>query len=177
MGDSTAHPEEPPVPDSGPSHAWETLTVTYGLIRHADAKIGVNLAFTGATAAVLVDLIRGHRDWGSSVWPVLVAFLAVVGVIGSIVAAVLVLFARTESGVANLLFFGSIRGMQADGYKKALAGLVSDPEALTHEIAGQIHANAGIAATKFRFTNWSVGFEIGAVLATLLLAFLLIIGW
>lgn len=162
-----------PVPN--PDHAWKTLTLANEWIRHADAKAGVTLAFTGVLATMVFNLVEDF-DRRSTTFDLL-AVLA---------CALLVLTAALCGGTLtprvndsdadphsiNRLYFGSIsrhfKGRRPQ-YGEVLSTLTADPSEMIKDLAAQIHANAKIATTKARFAKWSIrsALATGAVVATL----------
>lgn len=176
-----------------PEHAWKALTITNEWVRHADSKTGVTLAFIGATATVLFNLVNGHKDW---TWALIVVTgLAVVAIIAAIICAALALLPRlqryehkgdaaaTTVGLdesVNLLFFGDVHRRYRDDrptYSEVLSLLTSDPVGLTGQIADQIHANAHIASVKFRYANRAIVCELVAVATIAGVALLRTTGW
>jgi hypothetical protein len=162
--------------------------VTNEWIRHADTKTGVTLAFVGATATALFNLVKDEDHWTA-------LLAAAVGACGlSLVVsagfACLALFPRIKGRVpksdepdedaVNLLFFGDIAGHYAQDrptYLQVLSTLTGNPTRLTRQIAAQIHENAHIATTKFRYVNRSITAELIAVGMAAFVAVAATAGW
>lgn len=181
-----------------PDHAWKALSITNEWVRHADTKVGVTLAFVGATGTMLYNLVKNLNDWG---W--LLGGAAIICAIALFVAAAagfMALFPRTtphtpkrrfngsnEAGApedenspsdeetVNLLFYGDIVHKYGDTrptFVDVFRALTNDKDRLTGHIAHQIHVNAHIATTKFRWTNRAIKAEGLAVGALAFVAFL-----
>jgi len=164
-----------------PEHAWKALSLTNDWIRHADTKTGVTLAFIGATATVLFNLIKDECRWTGLL--VTATGLCVSALCLATMFAGLALFPRvkvqptssddTDEDAVNLLFFGDIAGHYAQDrptYTEVLTLLTSDPARVTKYIAGQIHENAHIATTKFKHVNRAILVELFAVVAVAFVA-------
>lgn len=161
---------------------------------HADAKTGVALAFAGATATMLFNLINRQQV----VWTHALRVASVIGVaaiVGTTLCAGFALIPRVKpkkvtgtkpEGAAgaeeamNLLFFGDVHRAYADDrptYREVLGTLTSDPERLTGQVADQIHTNANIATQKFMWADRAIRFELVAALAVGASALLVAMGW
>lgn len=197
MGRPVRHAEHTAVEETSatqPDHAWKALTVTNDWVRHADTKTGVTMAFVGVTAAALFNLVGERESWTCALsvatW---VSFLAIAG---SLLSAGLALVPRvkrkdrkekttgtgqvTADDAVNLLFFGDVARSYGDdlpSYREVLGVLTSDPVRLTGQVADQIHANAHIAAVKFRWANWAVVYGLVAAVAVGVVALLTTTGW
>ena len=184
-----------------PDHAWKVLSITNEWVRHADSKTGVTLAFVGATAAALFNLIKDYENWTGAMN--IATGAAIIGVFGAVLFAVLELLPRTKlpspkrsnaasmSGSAseetigseesvNLLFFGDVHskyGHDRPTYRDVLSLLTADSAELTKQISDQIHANAHIASVKFRQVNRAILCELGAVAATAAVVVIQLKGW
>lgn len=186
-----------------PDHAWKILATTNEWIRHADAKTGVTLAFTGVTGTTLFNLVKDETAWS------MLLNIAVLGdvmlLVMSVVFAGFALFPRTKTRAerrnfirrrtggpaaeppttvkdsqqdqVNLLFFGHIASHYKDkgpSYHEVLTLITKDRERLTRQIAAQIHENSHVATVKFRHVNRAIKAELGAV-AFLIIAVVLVI--
>lgn len=175
-----------------PEHAWKVLTITNEWIRHADAKTGITLAFVSATATALFSMAHALEQWTCLVTGTVAG--SVIALLGAIVSAGLALLPRvnrydpkgpTQESVlpedaVNLLFFGEVTkhyGSDRPTYRDVLSTLTSDPPRLTRHIADQIHANAHVATTKFRWANRAIRFELSAAVGLAATAFLFATGW
>lgn len=149
-----------PLPE--PDHAWKALSLVNEWIRHSDAKAGVTLAFVGALATMLFNLLRipAERNVGF--------ILVVVGGCGFLLLAAvlcgLTLTPRVNDRDAvpeaiNRLFFKSISAHfsgDRPGYAEVLSTLTSDRRELVKDLAHQIHANARIATVKGELVKWAI---------------------
>ena len=177
-----------------PEHAWKVLSITNEWIRHADAKTGVTLAFAGATATMLFNLLNRQGTVRTpGLW--IASLIGVAAILGTTTCAGLALIPRVkpkkaksgEDGTAagpeevmNLLFFGDVHRGYADDrptYREVLGMLTTDPERLTGQVADQIHANAHVATQKFRWADRAIRFELVAALAVGATSFLVAMGW
>jgi len=164
--------ESPSLPQ--PDQAWKALSITNEWIRHADTKTGVTLAFVGATATVLFNLIKNEQSW--TYWLVFAVVLCAAALVAAATFACAALFPRTrrqarqgtptDEEAVNLLFFGDIVGhytKDLPSYTQVLSLLTGNPARLTEQIAAQIHENAHIATAKFKHVNRAILAEVAAV--------------
>lgn len=177
-----------------PDHAWKALSVTNEWIRHADSKAAVTLAFAGATATIVFNLVNGHTPGTCSLK--VFACLSALAIVAAVISAGCALLPRVNrrrhgsrktpgetlpsNDTVNLLFFGDVYRNYAESlpsYREDLVGLTSERTKLTEQIADQIHANARIAAVKFRWANRAIASELIAVLSAAATALLVATGW
>lgn len=166
---------EPPDPEQ----AWNTLSLMNGWIRHADAKAGVTLAFTGALSALVFNLAQAPSTWNALT--ITSVTLSCALLFAAAVLCGMTLTPRThdksgESERGNLLFFAKISRdytRQQKEYRKALSDLSADPIALVGELADQVHANALVATNKTRWAKWAVRAALVASAAVAALAFII----
>lgn len=171
-----------------PEHAWKALSITNEWIRHADTKIGVTLAFIGATTTVLFNLVKDENSWTCLL--VAAVGLCVAALLSAVVFAWLALFPRVkgrspsgdepDEDAVNLLFFGHVSSHYAKDrptYLQVLSLLTSDPARLTRQVAAQIHGNSHIATTKFKYVNRSIIAELIAVGVVAFIAVAATAGW
>lgn len=156
-----------------PEQAWKILELINSWIRHSDAKAGVTLAFVGALAAILYNLVSDFSS-RTAIFDVLViiacALLTIAGVLCGATLVPRTEIDTDESSAPNLLFFASIHERYSgkrDEYRKDLAFLTTDHERLHAEISDQVHANANIASVKSRHAKRAIGATLtaGAVIA------------
>lgn len=180
-----AEPEIAPEDSPQPDQAWKALGLVNDWIKHADAKVGATLAFSGAVAVMLFNLVKNQDEpsWPLSFASVLCA-AAVVGAGGSAALALMPRLsiatrwnkraarqaagpvtvsaaAEVKEDPVNLLFFSDIaRGYDGDSpsYVEILRSLTSDSERLTRQIAHQVHANATVAHRKFAWADRAIKF-------------------
>ena len=165
MAEPQVYPLASPADVSEPDQAWKALSITNEWVRHADTKVGVTLAFVGATGTILYNLVKNLSDWG---W-LLGGTAAICGfaIFFATGAALMALFPRTtphnpsqdstsvkdeassvdvEAGApadkeaVNLLFYGDIartyRGKRPT-FVDVFRTLTSDKDLLTGHIAHQ----------------------------------------
>jgi hypothetical protein len=160
---------EPPLraDDPDPEQAWKALTLVNDWIKHAEAKTGAVLAATGASAILLFNLLRA-----STATNVLVYILAAVAVASTVVGGVCALTAlyprlrlrrrrtvRASNDPVNPLFFHDIvRSYGTDGpsYAAVLHTLTTSKVDLVKHLSFQIHANAIVAARKYKWSNRAI---------------------
>ncbi|MBZ4487418.1 DUF5706 domain-containing protein [Microbacterium sp. cx-55] len=164
---------------ANPDHAWKALGLVNEWIRHADAKAGVTLAFTGVLAAMLFNLVKDFES--RTVWSdaVVVAACVLLVVTGGLCAWTLTPRVRDKDAsnlAINRLFYASIsKNFKGDRhrYVDVLHTLTADSDELTRDIAHQVHANAEIATTKSRWATWAIRSAVAAGAAVALLAILI----
>ncbi len=156
-----------------PDHAWKTLTLVNDWIKHADTKVAATLAATTATALALYNLLANEKH------PNCVFLVAAVGCAALLFwtarCALQALAPRVRSGrrsdpesFDSLLFYRHIAHVyppaKKAAYVHALGELTMDSQALTKQIAEQVHANAAVASRKFEWVNsaiWSLALALG----------------
>ena len=174
-----------------PDHAWKALSVTNEWIRHADAKTGITLAFVAATATALFNVAHAAEKW--TCWLTGAVAGSSVALLSAVASAGLALLPRvalkkpkggedqvSSDDAVNLLFFGDVAkhyGSDRPTYRDVLRTLTSDPSGLTGQIADQIHANAHVATTKFRWANRAIRCELIAAVGLAASALLYATGW
>ncbi|WP_024366828.1 Pycsar system effector family protein [Arthrobacter sp. TB 26] len=181
-------PDVPAVAEPQPDQAWKALSVTNEWIRHADTKTGVTLAFVGATVAALFNIVKDEDKWTCAL--TLAVGLCAFALVSSAGFACAALFPRTrgrlpngeeaDEDAVNLLFFGDIAGHYTKDrptYLQVLSLLTSDPTRLTRQVAAQIHENAHIATTKFKYVNRAIIAELAAVGVAASVAVIATTGW
>lgn len=160
--------QEATAPVPNPDHAWKLLGLVNEWIRHADAKAGVTLAFTGVLATMLFSLVKDFDQR-----TILFDGLVVIAVVLLVLAAGLCAWTLTprvgdadaEPKAVNRLFFGSItKNFKGNRqyYCDTLGTLTTDPHELTKDLAEQIHANAKIATVKVTAVKRAVRFALAA---------------
>ncbi|RIQ21052.1 Pycsar system effector family protein [Jiangella rhizosphaerae] len=186
--------------DADPDQAWRALGLINDWIKHAEAKVGATLASSGVAGVMLYNLVKEQSDPGVWLSAVAVACTAAIIAAGSAAAMALVprvsIVSRRRTREAqnppitrgdgpaavpedpvNLLFFSNIaRHYEGDGpsYVQVLRSLTADREALTQQIAHQVHANAIVAHRKFAWADRAIKFLVVALV--LLGALAMIIG-
>lgn len=163
-----SRPVDSPAPvvptQPNPDHAWKTLALMNEWIRHADAKAGVTLAFTGVLATMTFNLVKDFQG-RDAVFDILVVLACALLVLTGALCG-LTLVPRTtdkredeDPDAINHLFFVSIyssfRG-ERQRYSEALRTLIAEPDELTKDLAYQIHANARIATVKTTAATWAI---------------------
>lgn len=162
--DSEPGNEAPSAPAA--DDAWKVFGAVNDWIRHADNKVGVTLAASGAVGVMLYNLVRALPPDVSGC-----AYLAPV-LCGLALALAVVLCATAlnpridpSDSVENPstlatpshLYFGDISTRwKREPYVRELADLVADPSRLIRELASQTHVNAHIAAQKMAATKRAV---------------------
>jgi hypothetical protein len=144
-------------------------------IRHADAKAGVTLAFTGALATMVFNLSKDFHQ-RTTTFDFLVASACALLVLTAALCG-WTLTPRVNDTDAdpesiNRLYFGSITrhfGGKRPQYGEVLSTLTADPSELIQDLAAQIHANAKIATIKARSAKWAIrsALATGATVAVL----------
>lgn len=188
--DSTevAHPV---IASQSVEQGWQALAVMNEWVRHADAKIGVTLAFVGATAAILVTLVTEIDSWTCA--RVVGASAATAATIWAIACSVLALFPRVvpsrhrerpstsaQEETVNLLFFGDVHRHYSGRnitYREVFGLLTADPRRMLEQIADQVHVNGVIATLKYKWTNRAIVAEIVAVALIALFALAVGMNW
>lgn len=148
-------------------------------IRHADNKVGLTLAASGAVGVMLYNLVRALPEcvsWWVYITPGVCAALLVL----TVYFCTFALNPRTKAGDSvddkatlsepNLIFFGAIdSSWTREKYIHEIAGLTADRPKIIREVAAQIHVNAYIASKKFASTKravWALSLAVAALACT-----------
>lgn len=152
-----------PPEQSQTDDAWKLLSVVNEWVRFADTKAAVALAFAGALAALLFNLVTDLRQM--AVLLDVVVVLTSTLLVATAVLCGLTLAPRTSDNElnsgeeVNRVFFASIathfKNRRLE-YRDVLRTLTTDPSSLVQDLADQIHANAQIALTKSRYVKWAI---------------------
>lgn len=177
VGRGRERPVQAAFPDTeagpNPDHAWKTLSLVNEWIRHSDAKAGVTLAFTGVLATVTFNLTKdlSHRTILVDILVVVAgALLVMTGALCGWTLTPRVHAKSAEPATVSRLFFASIsESFTRRQYGTALTALTADMDALTRDLANQIHANAHIATVKARSIKWAIRSALlaGAIVAAI----------
>ncbi len=150
-------------PRTDPDQAWRALALVNDWIKHAEAKVAATLAITGAAGVTLFNLIFPRDDPSRTLNIAAVVSAAGLFCAGGFSALALLprLRARPwkQEDPTSLLFFRHVaRKYKTDypAYGDVLATLTTDADALTRQIAQQIHSNALVAHRKYRWANLAV---------------------
>jgi hypothetical protein len=180
--ESTSPPElaaQPPALDTNPDHAWKALSLVNEWIRHADAKAGVTLAFTGVLATMLFNLVKDFHSRTMCSDVVVIVSCTLLAFTAGLCAWTLTprtSDSDTDNLAINRLFYASItKNFKGDRrrYIDVLHTLTADSDELTRDIAHQIHANAEIATTKSRWVKWAIRSAVAAGATVAFLAILI----
>ncbi len=158
--------------------AWRTLELTVEWVLHADAKIGVALAFVGAEIAGAAAVLATESELSRAATGAFICtgffalFSIVAGSAGLLPRLGRSLRRRTTGAQASVLYFGDIartfRGKAgAFKYASELMRVSGDSSSMAEELAKQIHINSQIAVAKYRWANVTI---MCAALASLALA-------
>lgn len=144
--------------------AWKTLALVTDWLRHAEAKLGIILGFTGVSAGVLFNLVKEQAN-GSCIFSSAAAVCCVAVVVAATFAMLGLLPVihlagkrREEETVINPLYFHDIAHtyVKASSYIGVLGSLTTAPDDLVRHIGQQVHANASVASRKYQFAGWAM---------------------
>ncbi|WP_146248729.1 Pycsar system effector family protein [Curtobacterium sp. MCLR17_044] len=151
-----------------PDHAWKLLTLVNEWIRHSDTKAAVTLAFTGAMATLLFNLVRVIEQRSTFIDVIVVvacALLIITAALCGLTLAPRINDKDADPESINRLFYASIAdnysGKRPE-YANVLHTLTASPSELVKDLADQVHANARIATSKARVVKWAIRFGFGA---------------
>jgi len=176
---TTTEAAAPRESEANPDHAWKALSLVNEWIRHADAKAGVTLAFTGVLATMLFNLVKDFKSRTPCFDFVVILACALIVITGALCAWTLTPRWKDTDGskdAINRLFYGSIsKNFKGDRprYVDVLHTLTADPNELTRDLADQVHANAKVASSKMRWSKWAIRSAVAAGAAVALLAILI----
>ncbi|MGP6175358.1 Pycsar system effector family protein [Corynebacterium sp. A21] len=165
--------------------AWKTLALVTDWLRHAEAKLGIILGFTGVSAGVLFNLVKEQAN-GSCVLNSAAAICCVAVVVAGTFAMLGLLPVihlgrkhREEETVINPLYFHDIAHnyVKASSYIGVLGPLTTAPDDLVRHIGQQVHANASVASRKYRFASWAMWALLVDLLALGSVAAIAALGW
>lgn len=152
------------VADPDPDQAWKALALVNEWLRHAETKLAATLAATGVAAGVLFNLVKAGS---AGCLMIAVVILACAAILAAGIFAIVGLYpvVRLGSGTeqsaatANPLYFGDVARVyqnDAEGFLATLRALTMDREDLVRRIAHQVHANATVAARKYKWAHRSL---------------------
>lgn len=150
--------------------AWALLGLVNDWVRHAEAKLGVVLAFLGALSAGLVALVIeiGHPSLTMALIEVTAAVLLMLSV-GSAGSALLPQHAPQDQRTrANPLYYGDIRAHYSSdeaAYLAELKSTLTNRSALVELIGRQVLANSAVAHRKFARANSAILLGLTASIA------------
>ncbi len=143
--------------DEGPKLAARTqflessLARQLGWIAAADAKTGVIFAVAIAMVGFVAATAPKYGSWTS--WGVACGLVAAFLLVASLSALTMAIIPRDNGPSLSLVFFGGVAGQNLDEYRRAL--MKFDDEALAEDLIQQTHANATIAARKYRWIKYA----------------------
>jgi Family of unknown function (DUF5706) len=145
-----------PALDDLPDRAWKIFDGVSARIELADAKAGLILGVCGVASATILGLVASHHSRGL---PLLIAVITSgVFVLLAAACSCATLWPRRlrRDLPSSLVYFDHVARSPDESpatYANALRGLLSDPEALTREIAEQIWATSHVASGKYNWLN------------------------
>lgn len=163
--------------------AWKTLSLVTDWLRHAEAKLGIILAFTGVSAGVLFNLVQNQED-GSCLFNI-AAVVCGVAVVTAGACAMLGLLPVVRLGrqrreeATNLIYFHDIARTyeKASSYTADLRRLTTTPKDVVRYVGQQVHANACVASRKYQFATCAMWALLVALLALGSVAAIAALGW
>lgn len=152
---------DPPYPPS-PDEAWKVLTLVNEWIKHAEVKLGATLASSGASGAILFNLIDFSEN--VTIFSILASTVcgATVALSGLFAMIGLYPVIRVRHGgdrCVNPIFFQDIAASFEGNpgvYLDRLTEITGSPEDLVRHIGQQIYANSMVARRKYRWANRAV---------------------
>ena len=167
------------VPASAPSQveeAWRVLDLVNGWVFHAEAKLGVTLAYLGALFAGLIAMLASFKQpSGLILW---ITAVAVVFLLGGVVFAALGLlprFGKSKEG-RNITYYRDIEGMEYGEYEHAFRTSVVGDGLLPY-LTQQIRAISGVAVRKYWYVHTAIIFGVLALITTGVVGLGLLLGW
>jgi len=151
------------------SNKKERLTVAQWVLERnlawiaaAEVKVGIVVAIDTAMLGGIAAALSASNPAASSWWIYLLTLIAV-GALGiAIICAAMSIMPRVSGPARSLLFFGRIAEMDSSEFRNQFSQ-VSDDE-LLEDLANQIHRNAQIAKTKFRWVRNSMGWSFLSII-------------
>lgn len=173
------------IPENTVEHAWSHLLLVNDWVKHAEAKLGVTLAFVGVLTAALVALIIESGNPQTESWLMFILECAsALMLLGSSLCTALGLLPRfapqSDIDQANLLFFGDTANyFQRYGtrYREQLVDLLRDESSLVQEIIRQSHVNSNVAARKYKWANRAIFTGMLSMLLVVLVGVGAALGW
>lgn len=163
--------------------AWKTLSLVTDWLRHAEAKLGVILAFTGVSGGVLFNLVQ-HQEDGSCLFSIVAIVCGVALVVAGFFAMLgllpVIRLDRTRNEEAtNPIYFHDIARThkKASSYTADLHRLTITPEDIVRYIGQQVHANAYVASRKYRYAARAMWALLVDLLALGSVAAIAAFGW
>ncbi len=129
-----------------------TLERLLSWIEAADSKVGLVLAIDTAMLGVLAALAPSPSGW--TVESVILAAVALVLLLISLLTSSVASFPRTEGPPESMIYFKGITEREAHQYERAVSDLTT--EQYIQDLMGQCHRNGQIAGAKFAWVRRSM---------------------
>lgn len=157
--------------------AWKVLELVNSWVFHAEAKLGVTLAYLGALFAGLIAMVSSFLSPSNTILGLTGAAVALL-LIGVVCAAIGILprFKHSPTGDSRIYYRDIAALSSSDRYLERFKSAVASENVLMH-LTQQIHAVSRVAERKFLWAHRAVMFGVASLLTTGLVAFGLLIGW
>lgn len=174
--------EEPVVRETAPTspnqveEAWRVLNLVNSWVFHAEAKLGVTLAYLGALFAGLIAMLASFEQpsgviLGISVVAVLFLVTGVVFAAGGLLPR----FGKSKEG-RNISYYKDISGMEYGEYERTFRTSVVGDGILPY-LTQQIRAISEVAVRKYWFAHAAITCGVLALIAAGVVGFGLLMGW
>lgn len=140
--------------------AGKTLERQLSWIIAADSRAALIVPVSIAMLGTLAAIVPSPIEW--SVGAAVLASLATLLLVVSLLCCTLAAFPRTNGPKGSLIFFGGISERDIDSYVVQL--LSCELSELQADLARQCYVNATIASKKFRWVKTAMGFLFGSIL-------------
>ena len=138
-------------------------------IAAADSRVAPLFAINTAMLGVIAALVPKPSMWEKL--PLVTAVLSALCLGGSLVCIFLTTMPRTAGPKGSLVFFGGIVQRDVQQYLQAMQEL-KEEDYLT-DLAAQVHRNAEIASTKFKWVGYAMRCTLIGAVPWLITVFLL----
>lgn len=141
--------------------AWALLSLVNEWVKHAEAKLGVVLAFVGVMAAGLIAIASDTARPTQTV--MIMELITALLILSSAVLAALGLLPRfkgqPEAARMNPLFYGDVAKHfknRPDEYLTHLSEVLQSRNELAQQIIRQVFANSSVAHAKYVWANRAI---------------------
>lgn len=164
-----------------PEDAWKVLSNVNEWVKHAEAKLGVALAFLGVLAAGLITLvIEIGRPSTAMLWIEGVTGTLLVLASGAASLGLLPQFVHErDENKANPIYYGDIGRYfrYRQDYVTHLKATLRDDERVVSDLARQIAANSAVAVRKYTWANRAILLGFLSVLGLVAVVVGLVLCW
>lgn len=157
--------------------AWKVLDLVNGWVTHAEAKLGVTLAYLGALFAGLIAMVASFKV-PSGLILLLTVVAAVLLLLGVVCAAsgLLPQFKKSPDG-RSAIYYRDIAALSSPKKYDERFRISASGKALLPQLTNQIFWISRVAVRKYQWLTASIILGVASLIATGVVGFGLLMGW